>query len=227
VRQWAPVLTIVLLLFCSCSRRQDEGKAGLPGPVIQEAARPSPPTEITLQQEESPPLSALTPAKQEHVMLPLGRRGRALPEDFKIGLLQDRLAGYREQTDLLLLAGGFLDDLTRGRVRAEALLPDSAQEMTRYLDYYLHRGIVPTGYRLGSIGYSPDTGQARLGIRLFAQETAESALAASEGVLYLERRTEQWLIADLQIDLQSLSRPPAREERKFMPSSYRWLSGGS
>jgi len=225
---------ILLLLLSACSRREEEGRTALRAPAVKEAGSPPGRAENTPRQEEAPALPPLTPAKQEHVMLPLGRRNRALPEDFKIGLLEDRLAGYREQTELLTTVSAFLEDLTRADILSDALLPESARSLSRHLLFYLDRGIVPTGYRLGTIAYFPPSRasgetprEARLGVRLFKQEPDAPAQAASEGVFYLEKQDERWLIADLQIDFQALGSPYVREAQKFIPSSYRWMAGGS
>lgn len=225
---------IFLLLFLSCSRRQDSVQRSLPRPAVKEASKIAPQAENIAQEEDLPALPTLPPATQEHIMLPLARRERSLPEDFKIGRLQDQLAGYGDQAQLLATVRLFLSGLTAASVTAESLLPEAAPALDRYLKFYLERDIVPTDYRLGSLSYLPESSgeggtpqQARLGIRLFNQDPAASTLAASEGALYLERRAEQWLIADLQIDFQTLADPYVRGKQKFIPSSYRWLAGGS
>lgn len=234
MRQWTKVLIILLLLLSACSRRQEEERTVLRPPAVKEAGSPPERARTTSEQEEAPALPPLTPAKQEHVMLPLGRRNRALPEDFKIGLLEDRLAAYREQAELLATVSAFLDDLTRADILSDALLPESTRSLSRHLLFYLDRDIVPTGYRLGAITYFPPSRaageaprEARMGVRLFKQESGAPAQAASEGVFYLEKQDERWLIADLQIDFQALGTPYIREEQKFIPSSYRWMAGGS
>lgn len=225
---------IFLLLFLSCSRRQESVKRPLSRAAVKEASGVTPQAENTPQTEVSPALPTLLPAPQEHIMLPLAGRERALPEDFKIGLLQDQLAGYGDQAELLATVRLFMSALTGARVSRESLLPETAAAVNRYLSYYFERDIVPTDFRLGSVSYLPESSgkdetpqQARLGIRLFNLDPAASTLAASEGALYLERRSDQWLIADLQIDFQALADPYARGKQKFIPSSYRWLSGGS
>ena len=145
---------IFLLLLCSCSRREAEKTTPLSRPIAKEASEPAPSTEITLQKDESLVVLPLTPAKQEHIMLPLARQARSLPEDFKIGLLQDQLYGYGEQSELLATVRDFFDALIQARIPAEALLPETARALSGYLTFYLDREIIPTGYRLGSIEYS-------------------------------------------------------------------------
>jgi hypothetical protein len=146
----------------------------------------------------------------------LGRDGRIMPEDFKIGPLGDRRSAKNDENAALDAAGAFLDRLVTGSVDKTLLAPEAQETVSDSLAFGLRQGNAPTVYRLGS-PRTRDDGEITAAVRLFGSE------GTSEGQIYMAASGARWLVADLQLSLAQLSVKREKPKEKFFPLEYRWL----
>jgi len=146
----------------------------------------------------------------------LGRDGRALPEDFRIGPLGDTLAAEKDQGSAMETAGQFLSALVGGKVNKDLIAQDARDTMSATLTFGLSAGNTPTSWRLGRPRTRED-GEVTAPLRLFGRE------GTSEGEIYVARSGSKWLVADLQLSLAELSVKSVKPKEKFFPLDYRWL----
>lgn len=228
--KWVALLLLTLLLAGACARRgraEDgaeardggAGRASSGGEVL-------PTREITLQRENAPGARAASAGAKEPPppggpaarLLPL--RGPAvLPEDFRVGPLEDRLSPGGTEQQILKASESFLEALASGRFEQEAVLPESREELGRSLGYYIEEGLVPTGYRLGRIFFEeapapPES--AWMNLRLYG------SAGIAEGEMYLAASGGRWYVADIQAAFTQLREPYAQETERFVPSVYGW-----
>lgn len=228
--KWVALLLLTLLLAGACARRgrAEDGAGARDGG----AGRASPggevlPTrEITLRRQGDPAAPATPPDAKGPAasggpaarLLPL--RGPAvIPEDFRVGPLEDRLSPAATEQKILKASESFLEALASGRFEAETVLPENREELRRSLGYYIAEGLVPTGYRLGAIFFEEGPalpGSAWMNLRLYGSP------GIAEGEMYLAASEGRWYIADIQADFQLLGQPYAQETKKFVPSVYGW-----
>jgi hypothetical protein len=149
-------------------------------------------------------------------LVALGREGRMLPEDFKIGPLGDALAAEKGQVPAMQVAGQFLTGLVGGKVDKELISDDARDTMAGTLTFGLSNGDTPTSWRLGRPRTRAD-GEVTAAVRLFGRE------GTSEGEIYVTHAGSRWLVADLQISLADLSVKSEKPKEKFFPLDYRWL----
>jgi hypothetical protein len=169
--------------------------------------------EITLEKQSQPAQSFAASRAQGSDLLPL-HGSRILPEDFKIGSLQELLVLTRSNTAITEPVVAFLDTLRTGEIEAELLLPESRIALNRSLTHHLDQGRRISDYRLGSITLEDQN--AWMNIRLFG------STGVSEGELYLSFSEGKWYISDVQIDWQALDRTYIRKEELYIPSDYGW-----
>ena len=103
-----------------------------------------------------------------------------------------------------------------GKVDATLLVPDSREAVSDALSFGLEKGNTPTAFRVGR-PRTRDDGQVTAAVRLFGHESS------SEGEIYVSRTGSDWLVADLQLNLQQLSVKSEKPKEKFFPLDYRWL----
>ncbi len=187
-------------------------KAALPG---QPPAGQKPvPGAIVLQ-----PQAGATPSKglaSAGSLLAVGRDGRVLPEDFKIGPLGDVQAADKGQEQAVQAAGQFLTALAGGKVDKDLISEDARDSMAGTLGFGLSRGDTPKSWRLGRPRTRAD-GEVTAAVRLFGQK------GTSEGEIYVARTGSKWLVSDLQISLADLAVASEKPKEKFLPLDYRWL----
>jgi hypothetical protein len=197
------------------------GTAAASAPGLQSAARPAPAPAgrdtITLAQEQPAP-AAIAPRQSTDVssLLPLGRDGPTLPQDFKIGILGDARAGDADDRQALATATSFLARLVGGKVDAALLDPADQSRITDMLDFGIQRGDVPRSYRIGAPRKHED-GEVTASVRLFGSE------GTSEGEIAVARTGGHWLVTDLQISLDDMQVKAEKPKERFFPSSYRWM----
>lgn len=225
---------ILLLALSFCTRKRESAPEDSPAKTStgQRNTQIKPKREITLTKEESKDQTSTEIHKtgETHFMLPLPQEKRTLPEDFKIGALEDILAGSKDRQELISVVHRFFNSLAQGRIDSDSILRADRERICRSLAYYVERNIVPETYRLGRIAmpeeagnsadridgdYSPQD-EARLNIRLFGKD------GVSEGELYLAKADGRWYIADIQISFELLNRAYVRQEEEFVPSLYGW-----
>jgi hypothetical protein len=169
---------------------------------------------MTLQGQQAP--SAQRGPVNAASLMAMGRDGRLMPEDFKIGPLGDRRMDKQDESRALETASTFLDRLVAGTVDRKLLSPGSQDSVSDALTFGLRQGYTPTGYRLGA-PKTRENGEITAAVRLFG------AQGTSEGQIYLASSGSQWLVADLQLSLAQLSVKREKPKEKFFPLEYRWL----
>jgi hypothetical protein len=108
----------------------------------------------------------------------------------------------------------FLAGLAEGKVPDAELLPERREELSRSLQHYLDRGLLPSRYRLGPWSELED-GSLRCRLRLFGDPGAGS------GELYLAVAEGRWYVTDLQAGLAVLGVAAPRRTEKFVPTEAR------
>lgn len=149
-------------------------------------------------------------------LVALGRDGRVLPEDFKIGPLGDVQAADQGQEQAMQAAGQFLTALAGGKVDKDLIAEDARDSMAGTLGFGLSRGDTPKSWRLGRPRTRAD-GEVTAAVRLFGRQ------GTSEGEIYVARSGSRWLVSDLQISLADLAVKSEKPKEKFFPLDYRWL----
>jgi len=216
-------LTLFFLLF-SCSKDRSEkpppDPSGKEQQTVQQTekqqAADRPNKEITLKRVAEPKAEGAVQInlKGKEALLYHRQSSRIIPEDFKIGPLQDNLDPGNKK-GLTIIMEQFLKGLTRGEIEEDLLIPSDRTELSRFLAYHIGRGLIPRSYRFGSINLD-DPALARTNVRLF------SGTGVSEGEVYLAKEDGLWYITDLQIAFEQLSIAYRESDRKFMPYSYGW-----
>ncbi len=217
-------LTLLFLLF-SCSKDRSEkttpsDSSEKEQQTVQQTesqqAADRPNKEITLKRvaEQKAESAVQINLKGKEALLYRRQGSRIIPEDFKIGPLQDSLDPGNKK-DLTLIMEQFLKSLTRGEIEENLLIPSDRTELSRFLAYHIGRGLIPRSYRFGSINLD-DPALARANVRLF------SNTGVSEGEIYLAKEEGFWYITGLQIAFEQLSIAYQQSDRKFMPYSYGW-----
>ncbi len=145
---------------------------------------------------------------------------RLLPEDFDIGPLGDRVGGSRTERMARAVAIRFLTGLAGGKVPDVELLPERREELSRSLQHYLDRKLLPSRYRLGPLIELED-GSLRCRLRLFGSGVAGSAPGSGSGELYLSIADGRWYVADLQAGLAVLGVAAPRRTGKYEPTEAR------
>jgi hypothetical protein len=201
----------------AANARPDENK---PPPGDAEVA---PSREILLRRRDNPPTAPAasnppaTPLVQEEQALLALPAAPVLPEDFKIGQLEDLLQADKSLRGATSAARSFLDALVGGKVDSDLIEPGRREDLARSLAYYLAAGDHPEAYRLGTLETAKgDPDEAWLNLRLFGSP------GRTEGQLYLKRASQRWYVLDLQAELAGLRQPYSRADEKFYPSIYAW-----
>lgn len=146
----------------------------------------------------------------------LGRQTRALPEDFKIGVLGDDRTENQEENGAISTADAFLAGLVAGKPDRALLTAESEKTVLDTLTYGLKQGYTPSSFRLGTPKVQDDGGIAA-NVRLFGAE------GSAEGEIYMARAGKKWLVSDLQLSLAQLAVKHEKSKEKYFPSAYRWL----
>ncbi len=216
-------LLIPVLFFTSCSRRQETapGKSGQEVAVRNEGQLKLKP-EITLEKEDKKVTGRAEIEERQgtpQILLPMRSTGRLMPEDFKIGPLQDELDSKKNQLEIASTANEFLLKLKSGTVDTNALLEAKRKELAHSLSYHVERKNLPKKFRTGSISIKnePDEVQiAWMNVRLFGE------IGVTEGEIYFSRQAGKWYISNIQIAFELLSNTYQKPEEIFMPSIYGW-----
>jgi len=216
-------LTLLFLLFsCNKERSEKTGPSEKEQQTVQliekqqqqSADRPN--KEITLKRVAEPKADDAVQInlKGKEALLYRRQSSCIIPEDFKIGPLQDNLDPGNKK-GLTIIMEQFLKSLTRGEIEEDLLIPPDRTELSRFLAYHIGRDLIPRSYRFGSINLD-DPALARTNVRLFSET------GVSEGEIYLAKEDGLWYITDLQIAFEQLSIAYRQSDRKFMPYSYGW-----
>lgn len=232
--KWIAVLVILLLAMPSCSKKQIREEAPeepTPTPsatqeIAQKGREVKPKSEITLK-KEARKITESTDAQKPDAspnFLALRSGKRTLPDDFKIGALQDILEGSRNQLEITSVAQKFLKALCSGKIEEQSLLPTKRKELSRFLSYYIEQDMIPRRFRIGRLTIQDETdlnNEVWMNVRLFGM------IGVAEGELYLYKNEGKWYISDIQIGFELLNRTYTREDEKFMPSYSGWKLEGN
>ena len=151
-------------------------------------------------QRETAQQSGGTPAQDIRlVYLPLGLSDPVTPTDGLLGpVYVERYAG-RDAREVITVADDFLGRFSR-LSPGSSLNPDArvAELVSRLVAEAADAAARPESWRFGQPVF-PDPGVVRIPVRMFRPGTWLDA------DLYLERRSTQWYIADIQADLSELA----------------------
>jgi hypothetical protein len=145
-------------------------------------------------------------------------RGAAVPaRDFRIGSIRAAV-GANDAAGVTLAR--FLDALVLGSVPADVYDPASRDRLSRSVDYYAGKGMLPVRYRIGEVAVAADGG-AVANVRLFGSK------GVAEGEVYLGSTDGQWGITDIQVGFASLLEAAPVRTEPFVPSSYEYRGSSS
>jgi hypothetical protein len=213
-----PVLLGLLLLTSCGEQKQPAGTLNQnPSPVPTQAqGRRS----INLQPKTEAPAKTPVPVPRTVSdttgLFALNPQERLVAQDFKIGPLQDMLAGQYDKINAVVTVRDFLNSLSKKKVKQELIKEDMRTEITRSLQYPIQQGLVPETYRIGR-AFLNDNQELSVNVRLFKGQSV------TEGEIYLVKNKDEWVITDLQVGLTLLAEKPTKDTEPFSPSSYKWL----
>lgn len=138
---------------------------------------------------------------------------RRVPDDFKIGPLEDYYSKNAERRAILSRVDLFCLALTKNELKDDLLDGQNRSLLVESLKYYLKKEIIPGEYRIGLVHINED-GSSHVPVRLLSNR------GVSEGDIYLVKRENVWLITDIQVDLQRLEQEYVRGNEEFVPASY-------
>jgi hypothetical protein len=138
---------------------------------------------------------------------------RNVPNDFKIGPLADYYINTGEHSSILARVDFFCLSLVENELKDELLDDQNRSLLKESLQYYLSRDVRPTEYRIGLVQINDDD-SSHVPVRFLSKR------GISEGDIYLTKHDGQWLITDIQVDLQRLEQSYVRSDEEFVPTSY-------
>jgi hypothetical protein len=141
---------------------------------------------------------------------------RLMPDDFRIGPLQDGVSGARDNLRARETIRAFFDGIAQKKVDDTLVLPADLAEIKAVVSYPLAQGYVPQRWRVGKLAFEND-GALRATIRLFKDE------GATTGEIYLAKDGDQWRVSDLQAGFTLLGKKYEKPKEPFMPGSYQFL----
>jgi hypothetical protein len=134
-----------------------------------------------------------------------------LPEDVKIGELEDSRNSSESVQAVILLAQGFLGSLKSGKADASSFPAEKKVPIAAALRAAVSANDLPTAYRLGKVRIEED--QARANVLLFR----DSASAAGE--LYFAKDGGIWRLDDFSVPFEDLSKTGEKAVR-YEPDQY-------
>ncbi|WP_455382950.1 hypothetical protein [Salinispira pacifica] len=161
------------------------------------------------------PAAEFTGREDEYLMTS-GLNGRVVPDDSRIGPLQNRYVTDAETRSIYRLVDRFLAALAADRVEAEAILPDNRPFVLRRMSADLSAGHLPESWRIGQILF-PDDLTAHLRV-LIAGNPGSAA-----GDIYVEKSAGQWYISGVQVDFTLLAAAPAAG-KPVEPGTPIWMN---
>jgi hypothetical protein len=149
-------------------------------------------------------------------MLPLFVKGRLVPEDFEIGLLQDQIIENTDQRSIQRKLDLFFQSLISAKINADVIYESRRELLIRSLDYYVEKRMIPDFVRYGVFEIYKDN-EAKVSVRLF------SKTGRAKGEVFLIARDDGWFITDFQLNFRKLSEDYNKSEKKYIPSHYRGI----
>ena len=149
-------------------------------------------------------------------MLPLLVRERLVPEDFEIGLLQDRIKENRDQRGIQKKLDLFFESLISANINADVIYESRRELLMRSLEYYVKKRMIPEFVRYGAFDIYKDN-IAKVSVRLF------SKTGRAKGEVFLINQGDEWFISDFQLNFRKLSEGYNKPEKKYIPSHYQGI----
>jgi hypothetical protein len=154
-----------------------------------------------------------TAERDSKVFFSQGFVKRRVPDDFKIGPMEDYYGKNAERRTILSQVDLFCLGLTNNELIDSLLDAQNRSLLVESLQYYLNKEIMPGRYRIGLVQINED-GSSHVPVRLLSNR------GGSEGDIYLVKREDTWLITDIQVDLQRLEQQYVPRKEEFVPASY-------
>lgn len=208
----------LLLISCKQRRKADSPAESLAANESGERAgldkRPIilSPKDPKKNQKEEQQVKKVIPLTRTEVFLPSSQR--IVFADTVIGPLSDALSPDPARRAVYACISSFFSALSEGKVGEELLHPEWREIILRSLSFYVERGLLPEGVRIGEITIEQEAAEAP--IRLMSR----NRLA---GRIFLEKSNGSWYITDVQGDFAAASADYVRESERFEPSLYRWI----
>jgi hypothetical protein len=143
---------------------------------------------------------------------------RLMPEDMKIGALQDGLSATRDYLRAIGTVRAFLDSIAKKEMDEALVLPAARAAIKAVVSYPLSQGYVPQRYRIGKIVFENESA-VRANIRLYKDE------GVTTGEIYLAKVDDGWQVSDLQAGFTLLGKKYVKPTEPFVPGSYKFLLG--
>ena len=166
--------------------------------------------EITQEQGDQPENNNTNIMEQ---LFAKNREIRFIPEDFRIGMLQDNFVTNRTVLASLMTINRFLSSFTGGEIERKLLYPPKRPQLIRTITYQIEKGYAATETRVGILNFESGTAYAK--IRFF------SPSGTAEGEIYLTEEKGTWFISDIQIAFQQNHQSSQKEESQFFPDAFR------
>jgi len=216
-------IVISLSFICSCSE-EDESKDQITTPleikedILDTDTTPTSPILIELNEPKDKKSQTFTMEKiqGDSALLALMPKQRVIPEDFKIGPLQDSLEGQWDTISAVWVLRTFFDSFKKKDIKRELLEKEQADEIVRSLSYSIEQNYIPNRYRISQADFSNDN-EIRVNMRFFNKK------GVTEGEIYLSKNDKNWVISDIQIGFHLLDQEYQKDEELFMPASFRWM----
>lgn len=149
-------------------------------------------------------------------MLPLFVRGRLVPKDFDIGLLQDQIIENIDQRSIQRKLDLFFESLISANINADVIYESRRELLIRSLDYYVEKRMIPEFVRYGVFEIYKDN-EAKVSVRLFSET------GRAKGEVFLIAQGDGWFITDFQLNFRKLSEDYKKSEKKYIPSHYQGI----
>jgi len=207
--------------------KPQNGKPASPRTQSTKVVQPAPAKETGQESDGKPAQAPRSEPKQESSreslpefhgkewLLPPEREYRLTPNDFKLGVLQDERTNELDKIKIVTRLRAFFNSLANGRIDEKSILPEWKNLLTRSMAYYVEKGFLPRSVLIGDINLQR-IDSAFVKVRLIGES------GKTEGEITLAKKTEEWYISDIQLDLRRLSEIYKPEE-KFEPSTSRWM----
>jgi hypothetical protein len=224
------ILLVLILPLLSCARPGEPvGKPRLktvgasvatpvPAPVNSVIPSPAPakPTPIQLVKEEKKDgrQGELGRYKQSSPFLQYQTAASILPEDFKIGKMENLNTPDVRKQGILSVLRKFMDKFMKGEMAEDLINKDDSLKITHTLKAVFEEKTLPVRYRIAEI---QDTGDPVIAIRLRFWGEKNSV----EGDVYLVQSEGKWYITDIIANFARLTEDIGGNQEKFVPLGYK------
>ncbi|MBN1411692.1 MAG: hypothetical protein JW969_12670, partial [Spirochaetales bacterium] len=169
---------------------------------------------LSKEEEKSTLPGELNRYKKTSILLQNQNKPDILPEDYKIGSIQNLNTGNPEKKSILSSAEIFLKSLVNGKVPVKSIKEDQLFRIKYILQQIIDNKDSPVKYRIGFItnDYSD---KIMLHVRLWG------TVRSTECELYMTRVNNKWVVSDFIADLSGLnSQGGSTKREKFIPDTF-------